>query len=217
MPSFLDLQFVSTSTIAIGLIITAASVVLVSDWRLALFALTIQYVLLAAVLASFVQPSVAGVRIISGVLSVSILFLTMRSRDQKGKAARSTEGPSNSLDVFIVGFPFRLFAVALAAVAIIGLVSTVSFLGLPEFVFFSSIWLLAIGLLIAMLSRDALRLGFGILIFTAGFTVIDTAIEGSLFLYGLLNIADLLIALLVAHLATLPSDIGRGQRRGDLL
>ncbi len=65
-----------------------------------------------------------------------------------------------------------------------------------------------------MLSRDVLRLGLGILVFTGGFGILDTAIEGSLFLYGLINIADLLIAVVVSHLATLSSDQD-SPRQGD--
>jgi hypothetical protein len=88
--------------------------------------------------------------------------------------------------------------------------------GLSAYVLFSALWLMAIGLLVAMLSRDSLRLGIGILVFTSGFCIMDTAVESSLFLYGLLNITDLLIALVVAHLATLPSDAGENRRREDM-
>ncbi len=225
MPSLADLQFLSGSNVLIGLIITAARVVLIAAWRLALFALAIQYVLLGWLLTSLVSPGVAIVRTIAGGLAATILYLTMRRRAGvervailSGEAAGS-EGDISAarVPVFIVGLPFRFFAVALVAVAIIGFSSSMSLLGLPPYVLFSSLWLMAIGVLIAMLSRDVLRLGLGILAFTGGFSILDTALENSLLLYALLNVADLLIALGVAHLASLSSDAAASRRRGDVL
>ncbi|MGE5263249.1 MAG: hypothetical protein ACM3S0_07685 [Acidobacteriota bacterium] len=224
MPSLADLQFLSGSNALIGLIVTAALIVLLADWRLALFALAFQYVLLGLLLTSLVSPGVAIVRIISGGLAATILFLTMRHRAYAERAVVPDSGAEEPaatsmaarVSVFIVGWPFRFFAVALVAVAIIGFSSSMTLLGLRPFVLFSSLWLMAIGVLIAMVSRDVLRLGLGILAFTGGFSILDTAMENSLFLYALLNIADLLIALGVAHLASLSSDAVMNRRRGDL-
>lgn len=224
MPSLADLQFLSGSNALIGLIVTAALIVLLADWRLALFALAFQYVLLGLLLTSLVSPGVAIVRIISGGLAATILFLTMRHRAYAERAVVPDSGAEEPaatsmaarVSVFIVGWPFRFFAVALVAVAIIGFSSSMTLLGVRPFVLFSSLWLMAIGVLIAMVSRDVLRLGLGILAFTGGFSILDTAMENSLFLYALLNIADLLIALGVAHLASLSSDAVMNRRRGDL-
>lgn len=224
MPSLADLQFLLGSNALIGLIITAALIVLIADWRVALFALAFQYVLLGLLLTSLVSPGVAIVRIISGELAATILYLTMRQRANEERTVVPDSGEEEPgatstaarVSVFIVGWPFRFFAVALVAVAIIGFSSSMTLLGLRPFVLFSSLWLMAIGVLIAMVSRDVLRLGLGILAFTGGFSILDTAMENSLFLYGLLNIADLLIALGVAHLASLSSDAVMNRRRGDL-
>jgi hypothetical protein len=221
VPSLADLSFLSGAGVLVGLVLTAACIALIADWRLALFALAFEYVLLGLLLTSLVQPAVATVRIIAGGMAASILYVTMWQRADKLRREMHPPGssvvipPEAPPQVFIVGFPFRLFAVALVAVAIIGFASSMTFLSLPGFVLFSSLWLMAIGLLISMLSHDALRLGLGILVFTGGFGVLDTAIESSFFLYGLLNVADLVIAVVVAHLATLPGDGGLSRRHGD--
>ncbi len=218
MPSFIDLSLVSGSAASVGLIVTAACIVLIADWRLALFALSFQYVLLTLLLATVVQFPVATVRLFAGGLAATILYLTMRNRVDRVRRPRPDDTYQPPLPpVFIVGFPFRFFAVALVAVAIIGFSSSMTFLSLPPYLLFGSLWLLAIGLLVAMLSRDALRLGLGILVFTGGFSILDTAIERSLLLYGVLNIADLLIALVVSHLATLSSEPGDSHRWSDWL
>lgn len=222
MPPFLDPQSLSAGSILIALTITAALLVLVADWRLALFLLGIEYLLIAFLLTSLIHPSVAAVRVFSGGLAAAILYLTMRHRAEHVRRLQGTLKQEDSVlaqeapGVFTVGLPFRLFAVALVAVLIIGLLSSVTLLGLPTFVLSSSLWLMAMGILTAMVSQEVLRLGVGVLVFLGGFMILDTALEASLFLYGLLNIADLLIALAVAHLATLPGEVDLQRRRGDL-
>lgn len=216
MPLPIDL-FTSGSVALVGLVITAACIVLISDWRLALLALTIQYVLLGLLLSNIVQPSVATVRVLSGGIAAAIVFLSIEYRAAQDYASRRTreQVEPQSQPVFVIGVAFRFFAVVLVAVSLIGFASSMTFLGLPAYVLFGSMWLMVVGLLIAMLSRDVLRLGMGILAFTGGFGILDTAIEGSLFLYGLINIADLLIAVVVSHLATLSSE--QDLSRGDTL
>lgn len=216
MPFPIDL-LTSGSVALIGLVITAACIVLISDWRLALLALTIQYVLVGLLLSNIVQPSVATVRVVSGGIAGAILFLSMEYRAAQNLVAQRTRDRqvvAEQLPVFIIGRAFRFFAVVLVAVTLIGFASSMTFLGLPAYILFGSMWLMAIGLVIAMLSRDVLRLGLGILAFTGGFGILDTAIEGSLFLYGLINIADLLIAVVVSHLATLSCEQD-SPRQGD--
>ncbi len=224
MPPLADIQFIDAG-ILIGLVITAALTVLVASWRFALIALAAQYLLLAFLLSNLVPPSLAMIRVIAGGLAAFILYISMRYRTAQDRMIfmeSSDVAPESVVvslrpQVFTSGFPFRFFAVAFVAVVIIGVVSSMTFLGVPSVVLFGSMWLMAIGILAAMLSRDALRLGLGILLFSAGFSVLETAIEGSLFLYGLLSLWDLVIALVVAHLATLSRDIPYNRRRGDQL
>lgn len=219
-----DIQILFNAGILAGLIFTAAAILLVPDWRIALFALAIQYVLVAMLLATFVQFPVAVLRVVSGSLALLILYLTLRGIEEAELAA-SMDPNDRTLDqtaarlykphVFHVGFPFRVLAVALVLVSITSVVTTISFLDLPNSLLFSSLWLMTAGILVSVLSRNAPRLGTGILMFTGGFSILEMAIEGSLFLYGLITISDLLLALLIAHLATLPQQIGTGRRRGE--
>ena len=218
-----DYQTLSAAIIYLGLIITAAFVVLIPDWRLALFALAAQYLVAATLLTNFIPLPIALVRVVSGALALLILYFTARQRfDVYRRAYRAAEDDAARDEVvqrygrqlFVVGFPFRLFALALVAVGILGLVSSMSFLGLSPDVLFSGIWLMMAGILVAILSRDVLRLGLGILIFTSGFCILETATEESLLLYGLLNISDLLIALVIAHLGALPT-FDLVERRGE--
>jgi hypothetical protein len=224
--SFPDLSQFFGANILVGLIVTAACVVLIADWRIALFALLAQYLLSALLLAGLVPLPMALVRVVSGALAAAILYVTFRHaadnyrralRDAEDDAARLVIERLYRLQVFVVGLPFRVFALALIAVGIIGIASSMSFLGLPGDILFSGLWLIAAGVLVAILSRDVLRLGLGILTFTSGFVILETATESSLLLYGLINISDLLLALVIANLAALPSDeVGLRRRRGEM-
>lgn len=214
---FPDLSSLSGPAILLGLIFTAAIILLIRSWRPALFALLLQYIFVALLLTTFVSVNVAIVRVVSGIFVSIILFITMRQMEEADRRTRM-DPTDPSLDratarlylprIFHVDFPFRLIAVAFVTVSIVGASSSMSFLGLPAHVLFGSLWLISAGILVSVLSRDVARLGLGILMFTSGFCILETAIEGSLFLYGLLNIADLLLALVVAHLVTLRIEIG---------
>lgn len=207
----------SEFSILIGLTLTAAIILLVRDWRKALAALVLQYLLAAFLLTTFVSFPVAVVRAVSGFFAAAIVWITMRQIEEADRLSRMDPNDA-TLDqatarlylpqIFHVGFPFRLIAVAFVTVSIVGVTSSMSFLGLPAYILFGSLWLMSAGILVSVLSRDVPRLGFGILLFTSGFCILETAIEGSLFLYGLLNIADLLLALVVAHLASLRLEMG---------
>lgn len=215
----IDWQTFSTAIILSGLVITSGFVVLTPDWRLASFALVVQYITAAALLAKAIPSELVGVRVFSGAWAILILYFTLRQKAETLRRAAQDDATPDALErlryqpVFIVGFPFRLFALALIAVGIIGIASSMSFLGLTPDVLFGGLWLTTAGLLVAILSRDVVRLGMGILLFTSGFTILETATEASLLLFGLLNIADLLLALVIAHLGALPPPANVAQRR----
>ena len=162
----MDFQTLSTIVILSGLVITAGFIVLIPDWRLASFALIAQYVIVTALLTMVMPIQIAIVRALSGGWAMIILYLTLRQKADAYRRAlvASTDAPAPTpVSVFVVGFPFRLFALALIAVAIIGNASALSFLGLAPDVLFGGIWLMAAGVLVSILSRDVLRLGLGIL------------------------------------------------------
>ncbi|MBI5034206.1 MAG: hypothetical protein HZB51_27105 [Chloroflexi bacterium] len=218
-----DFQTLSIAIILISLVITASFVILIPDWRLALYALAVQYVVVATLISHLVPLPLAIVRVISGGLALMILYFTARQKlenlrraynEAQDDEARDVIARRASRQLFVVGFPFRLFSLALVVVGIIGIVSSMSFLGLTQDVLFGAVWLMMAGILVSVLSRDVLRLGLGILIFTSGFCILETATEESLLLYGLLNISDLLIALVIAHLGALPTTNSL-ERRGD--
>jgi hypothetical protein len=225
VPSLSDLGFVTQFITLAGLVFTASLIILIADWRFALFALAVQYVLAALLLSQIISPSFSIVRAFSGAVAALILYITWHRLTAERLAALIAldgEPPAASIArlyrpaVFVVGLVFRLLALALVAVGIIGISSSMTFLGIAPNVLFGGLWLVAAGILVAILSHDILRLGLGILMFTSGFCILESAVEGSLFIYGLLNISDLLLAVVVAHLASvIPEWHGPMRRRGE--
>lgn len=215
----LDFQTFSSATILGGLIITAAFIVLIPDWRLALFALIVQYLVAATLLVELVPFQIALVRLLSGMLALLILYFTLRQKSERLRHALTASDDATirpeHYTVFVVGLPFRFFALALVAIGILGITTSLSFLGVSGNVLFSGMWLITAGILVAILSRDVLRLGMGILMLTCGFSILETATESSLLLFGLLNISDLLIALVIAHLGVLPVRASPQRRHGE--
>jgi len=215
----LEFQTFSNVTILGGLIITAAFIVLIPDWRLALFALIVQYLVAATLLVELVPFQIALVRLLSGMLALLILYFTLRQKSERLRHTLTSPDDTpihlEHYPVFVVGLPFRFFALALVALGILGIVTSLAFLGVPSHVLFSGMWLITAGILVAILSRDVLRLGMGILMFTCGFSLLETATEASLLLFGLLNISDLLIALVIAHLGVLPVRVSPQRRHGE--
>ncbi len=198
-----DFESVSNGLLVLLLFVTAAALVWVSAWRLTLFLLLALYLLLAAFLMQLVAPAVALVRVVSGGLVALIFLITLR-----GVAGARHGGAADAR-------AFRAFAALFVAICILAISLATNFLGIAWHIQLGAVWLLAAGLLIAILARDALPFGIGALVFTGGFSLLEIAIEGSLFLYGLLNIADLLIALVAAHLASLGAEVEGGRRRGE--
>jgi hypothetical protein len=226
VPLQLDLGAAPEYFTLVGLVFTAGLIILVADWRITLYALIAQYALVALLLSQIILASISLVRILSGALAVIILYITLHRLTRQRLAALieiDGEPPAASIarlyrpEVFVVGFTFRLLALALVAVGIVGISSSMTLLGLSPYVLFNGLWLVTAGILVAILSRDVLRLGLGILMFTSGFCVLESAVEGSLFLFGLLNIADLLLAVVIAHLASVtpPEAPGLARRRGE--
>lgn len=222
MPSLDDLgrAFAAVTTVEqiLGLLAAVALIVLIADWRVSLFALALQYFLVAVLLSTLIPLQIAAVRLIAGGLVALMFFITAR----RIRPRRQQRGPDDPLlideptrGVFWTNFPFRLVGLALVALSVVSLSGQYVLLNSPLLFWVMGLWLILGGLLTIALTRDALRLGVGLLFFTSGFGIVYLSIDNSLLIYALLVIADLVIALAVAHIATVPVQT-EGRRRGEL-
>lgn len=229
MPSLDDLSrafaAVTTFQLLLGLLVCVAVVMLFADWRLSLIALAGQYILVAILLSTLIPLQIAAVRMIAGGFVALMFFITaMRTQPRRRRArAQRDATPDESLQsfgeftrgVFWMNLPFRIIALALVVMSVIALSTQFVLLNAPTLFWVTGLWLAMGGLVTIALTRDALKLGMGLLFFTSGFGVIYLSIDNSLLIYGLLVISDPVIALVVSHIASVPV-LTEGRRRGEL-
>lgn len=212
----------TTADVLIGAAVTGAILILVPDWRLSLLAFTVQYLLIAVLLSTLIQLQVATVRLIAGGFVAVILYISARRVLSRNLRAARAMGLKDGNQVaspvqrepFIIGLPFRLVAVVMVAVSVITVGAQFPFPNAPLLFWVISLWMCSVGLLLVAITRNALKLGMGLLTFTAGFGILYVSIEPSLLFYGILVIMDLVLALAIAHLADTPVRVG-AHRRGE--
>jgi hypothetical protein len=200
----------------VGIILTAATIFLTSDWRLSLTALLVQYVLLGLTLSRFVQPELAIVRVLVGILAVPILYLTARRLQDARNSRQPEQGEVRFLGLPMgwgagpLGLPLRLLAVLLVALAFIrffpnyeALLSGLVVAGpsLPPDVTVISFWMVSMGLAGLVLSGDALRVAPALLTVLSGFEVVYAGLQTDLAVVGFIGTLTLLAALAFSYLA----------------
>jgi hypothetical protein len=188
----------------LGLLITGAVIMILEDWRLNLWALMAQFVLVGVLLARVIPLRVALIKVIIGSMACVILYLTAQ-RTHRGQERAEGHGPRALIlagrDGFAMNLWFRLLVVVLAAVVSYALGNRHPFVDHPYGISEACYWLLGVGLLIVVLSRDPFKVGLGLLTFQAGFGILLSTFEQSLSVAALIGTIDLLIALAVAYLA----------------
>jgi hypothetical protein len=211
------LMFIAGLPAIIGLLLTAAAIFLTSDWRLSLTALLVQYVLVGLTLTRFVKAEVAIVKLLVGVLAVSILYLSARGIQAAG------EGPDTSTDgrQFLglhlgwrtgpLGLPLRILTLIMVALAAIHFFDDYQLL-LPVLdsdasmvspdIAFVSMWLAAMGMIGLVLSGEPLRVAPAVLTILTAFDLVYASLEPSLAIVGFVAALTLMAALAFAYLVT---------------
>lgn len=207
--------FLAGTPAIIGLILTAAMIFLTSSSRLALSVLGVQYVLAGIVLTRFIQPELAVVRIVVGVLVVPILYLTIRRVQPVGlPPVASDEGRFLGLPMDWgagpLGLPLRLLTILLLGLALIRFFPDYHLL-LPSVhpqgadiapdVAFAAVWLMSVGAFGLILSGEVLRVAPGALTILSGFDLLYAQWNSNLAVVGFWAAFTLLAALAFSYLA----------------
>lgn len=179
-----------STLILLGLIATASVLILHTNWQALLLGLLSQYVLagLALIQSNLVQ--IAGMKIFTGMVVCSLLFITIRVIPH-GTLVR----PLPRED--------RLFRVLGMIVMTLTAYSVASFylpFTLPFVVVTSATWLFSAGLIILLVALEPLRIGLGLLTLQTGFEILYVALDESLVLNTLLSVETLVLALALAYL-----------------
>jgi hypothetical protein len=202
---FLTLTALSHLELMLGLLVTGTVIIALDGWRLNLWALIAQSVLVAVLLARVIPAEVALIKIIVGGMACLILYLTAR-RAYGGSETAATRAngqtPTAGPDVFSMNLWFRLLVALLAGVVSTALGDKHPFVDQPLGISQACYWLIGIGLVIVVLSRDPFKVGLGLLTFQAGFGILLATFEQSLSVAALVGVVHLLTALAIAYLTS---------------
>ena len=194
------------------LIGSAAIVVTVWDWRVALFALAAQYLLAGLLFADVLDPRLAYVKVLVGLFVCLMLYITARQVDWGRPPPDLTPDELAQLRSgrYLQWGRFRFSADGLLRLLLVGLV--VAFVLIvaertdmrlpvvPPAVNMAVFGLLALGLLGMAVTGEPLKAGMGLLLFMTGFELLYNTLEQSVVMLVLLAAANLAIALAIAYL-----------------
>jgi hypothetical protein len=190
-----------------GLVLAAALVFLTANWRLALIALLSEYVLVGLALSHLTRGEIVIAKILVGVLTVAILYLTsQRIQDAKGSEAER-EGSRQPWGLHIdwgagpLGLPLRFLAVLLVGLGVVRLFEGYQAGPLPADIAVAACWLGGMGLIGLVVSSEPLRVASAALTILVGFDLAYSSLDQNLAVIGFFGALTLLAALAFSYLA----------------
>lgn len=215
MPDILKtLSSIPGTAVLIGLLIAAALLVVLVNWRLLIMALGAEYILIGLMLTRVVPLELAAVKALVGVMICPVLYITAR-RVHWGQRQLESEEEAETTEVaprrwswlISPGLPVRTIIAVLALAFSISLAQRNPFpitsdQVLSRDITVGTLSVILLGLLNAALAENPLKVGLGLLSILAGFELFYTAIEPTLAIVGLLGLTNLILALAIAYLTT---------------
>lgn len=203
MSSLLDLlTSLSSIQLVVGLAITAGIVAIVIDWRLALGSVLVQYIFVTLLLATEIPLALAMLKLLAGALACLTLYWTARRMED---ALAAIEGGriwfQANRAIYPMGLSFRFLALLMTSIILFALPDQLSLTIFSRDFLIPALWLLAMGLLAIILTRDPLKSGLGLLTFQNGFELIYSQLENGLIVIGLLGVGTILVGLVASYLA----------------
>lgn len=183
-----------------GLIIASSIVVLLTRiWQVGLLAVLLNYVGVGLLSMAMEEPDIAGLRILAGGLISLVLFLGARRSELAG-----VQGDGRKHDRrWLSSTAMRLAAVVLVGLAAFASTVPDRFPTAPNNLVVVAIWLIGIGLVIALLARHVLWVAMGVPLAVTGFEIVYTSLDQRLIMAGALSAAALLTAALIVVAAAL--------------
>lgn len=196
------LNAISPLYLGVGIAVTAALMTVILDWRLSLFAMVVQFLFVSLLLNAALPGGLALAKLIAG--SMACLMLYWSTRQIEHALDRMSDGHAwfvNSRDLYPMGLPFRFLVLLLVALALFAVPQLLSLTFLPRYYLVPASWLIALGLLTIILTRDPLRAALGLMTFQNGFDLLYHQFEVGLLVLALLGIGTIMIGLIASYLA----------------
>ena len=184
-----QISLFASQQMVLVIIACAAALMLINRPKIALLLLFLQCILLAI----FIGPRVYGPLVLVqagiGFAMCLILLVSINHLQESQSLDKQTVAAS--------GWFYRILIIAFSGLAAYGLWRANIFqLTLPEGMV--SYFLISIGLVMATVSNEPLRLGFGILVGVNGFETASVFMNQGLLVIGIWGIIDILLALVIA-------------------
>jgi hypothetical protein len=194
----------------IALVASAAVVSLIRNWRVSLPALIVQSVVVGILLARVIQPSVALVKPLAGIIAC----ITLSIAAQRADNARAAHGEQTAEDrienVNWRSVPaqvlLRAIAVLIVLVAAFGATVRFPLPGNARELALGAYILLACGLFIVATSPEGLNIGTGLLMMISGVEIGYIPLEPSISVSILLGLMTLIVTIAIAYLTLADGD-----------
>ncbi|MEA3407711.1 MAG: hypothetical protein U9R48_06490 [Chloroflexota bacterium] len=188
----------SPRQILIAVIATSAAMFLSTNRKISTALLLPQYVLLPQLLSETLYQSALVTRFGTGLAICLILYLTadhiqnapLAPESEPGSDTRSGRGLPGEM-----GLAFRTLTLVLGAFVAQRLWRSYPLPPMPPELTLASYWLMIAGTLVALISLDPLRIGFGLLSFADGFVALYLFWGPGFLVTALLNVVEVLLAL----------------------
>ena len=202
------------AAVLIGLLIAAALLVVLINWRLLIVALGAQYIFIGLMLTRVVPVELAAVKALVGIMICPVLYITARRvnwgrpEDEDVEEEPTADQPRRRWwHVLGAGWPVRGIVAVLALAISTGLASRsplpiVADQTLARDLTTGAFSVMLLGMINAALAENPLKVGMGLLSIMAGFELFYTAVEPTLTIVGLLGLTNLILALAIAYLTT---------------
>ena len=198
-------------------LVTAILIALFWDWRLALFALIVQYLVAGLLFTDLLDPRLSIIKILVGMFVCLILYMTARQinygRAADDFAAEGIEFWGQDSKRYPIGrwnisrdFALRAIMTVLALLFIFSLtqLSTFRLPGIPDelpHINTAVLILIGLGLVGLAASRHPLPAGMGLFTFLTGFELYYAALDQSIAMLVALAALNFAVALAIAYLA----------------
>ena len=194
----------------IALVASAAVVALFRNWRITLPALIVQYVAVGILLARVIQPGIALVKPLVGIIVCVTLSIAAQRADNE-RAEHGEQTASQRIeDVNWRSVPAQLLlrAVAVLLVLVVAFGATVRFPlpGSARELALGAYILVVCGLFIAATAPEGLNIGTGILMMLSGFELGYMPLEPSISVSVLIGLTTLVVAVAIAYFTLADAD-----------
>jgi hypothetical protein len=194
----------------IALVASAAIVSLIRNWRVSLPALIIQSVVVGVLLARVIQPSVALVKPLAGIIAcVTLSIAAQRADNTRAAHGEQTAGDRiehvnwRSVPAQVL---LRAIAVLIVLVAAFGATVRFPLPGNARELALGAYILLACGLFVVATSPEGLNIGTGLLMMISGVEIGYIPLEPSISVSILLGLMTLVVTIAIAYLTLADGD-----------